>query len=143
MPQCCLWQMVIGKFTRQHELLEVVSRAKNIKDSFDLSSLLFGNRIALKATYSLHIKQQHGEGGVKAVRGIVTPDVVLHATEAALMGTSDDKVDTTSTGNVLISVTHRVDGTEYRFVFEVKLRRRSLTLLNIYPLKVRRQRNDT
>jgi hypothetical protein len=127
-------QMVVGDFTRQGDLLAMVSQAEN-PDWQNLSRLLFVNRVAIQSSYLLHIKRQHAPGGIKAGRGAVPPEVVLSSVEAANAGKWADDVRRGPNGNPLVSTLLTVDGVLYRFVWEVKMGRRSLTSFNLNPVR--------
>ncbi|MCX8016471.1 MAG: phage head morphogenesis protein [Rhodocyclaceae bacterium] len=132
-------QMVIGVFTRQGDLFDVVSRSGVMPAGAGLSRLLFINRVALQAHYLMHIKHQHAPGGVKSDRGFVMPEIVLAAADAANSGKLAPEVRIGPNGNPMVSTLFEVDGALYRFVWEAKIGRRSLTLFSLYPIETGNQ----
>lgn len=119
--------MVVADFTRQRELFDLIG-----------APALAINRVSIQPSYLLHIKHEHGPGGVKADRGVVLPEHVADMHSAVASGVFDRYGHRVShAGMKLVSMVAEVAGGLFRLIFEVKTgkRSRSLTLYDMYPLR--------
>lgn len=119
--------MVVGSFERQRELFDVIG-----------ASALAINRVSIQPSYLLHIKYQHGPGGIKADRGVTLPEHIAAIAAAVPSGEFEPFGGVRSHANwPLATMLASVAGQRFRLVFEARpgKRSRSLALYDMYPVK--------
>ena len=102
------------------------------------ASALAINRVSIQPSYLLHIKYQHGPGGIKADRGVTLPEHIAAIAAAVPSGEFEPFGGVGSHANwPLATMLASVAGQRFRLVFEARpgKRSRSLALYDMYPVK--------
>lgn len=119
--------MVVGGFDRQRDLFDLIGEpALNI------------NRLSIQPSYLLHIKHEHGPGGVKADRGLTLPAHVVAMAAAVPEGEFETYRGAVSHAAwPLVSMLAGIAGRRFRLVFEARggPRSRSLALYDMFPVR--------
>ena len=118
--------MVVGGFERQRDLFDLIG-----------ADALTINRLSIQPSYLLHIKHQHGPGGVKAGRGVTLPEHIAAMAAAVPFGEFESFGGEISHSlRQLVTMLTALSGQRFRLVFEVRpgKRSRSLALYDMYPV---------
>ena len=119
--------MVVGDFTRQRDLFDLIG-----------APALAINRVSIQPSYLLHIKHEHGPGGVKADRGLVLPEHIAAMAASINSGEFEPYAGAQSHASwPLVTMIVSIAGQRFRLVFEARggKRSRSLALYGIFPVK--------